>query len=278
MAITRDLRQTPAVEPRPGISDFSREHRRMKTYLDIVRQLPRPTAAQVNGFVEYVCDAHSWYKHIPLMPPGTEFCFFQHPYAACERVSSRSGRLEFRERTERGFHYNQWPTIKYREHCGFLDYLHGPSSVPAIYLLEGENAEAQSGSLMEPRRKEEQQRVLAPPEILDAGRVRLTSVIHPLASQPGVWLWMRNSPRLSRADWPTETGGRETLEKILAVAQRWADRNFERQKEIWAEIEQLIAPERARQRALMVKAIEKMLRLVYEQEQSAGGIRNEDRE
>jgi hypothetical protein len=39
------------------------------------KQFPLPTDVQYDNFAEYICEAHSWYKHIPLFEGG-EFVFF----------------------------------------------------------------------------------------------------------------------------------------------------------------------------------------------------------
>ena len=131
----------------------------MDTYLEVVKRLPRPTAAQIDGFVVYVCGANSWYKHIPLTGPGTTFRLFVNPYVTCEVVSQRDGRVEYRERAKQGFHYNQWPTQEYREKCGYLDYRHSSESVPAVYLVQGPPTEKALRELK--ARAEKAQRVLA---------------------------------------------------------------------------------------------------------------------
>jgi hypothetical protein len=36
-----------------------------------LRSLPRPTEEQYRAFAEHVADAHSWYKHLPLLTGGS---------------------------------------------------------------------------------------------------------------------------------------------------------------------------------------------------------------
>src|SRR4051812_371805 len=83
-------------------------------YVDSVADLPRPTLQQIGEFVEYVSTAHSWYKHLPLIPPGSPFTFYLDPNAGCEWIENGS-RSHFRERLANApererFHYTWQPT------------------------------------------------------------------------------------------------------------------------------------------------------------------------
>ena len=91
-------------------------------YLDFIDGVPLPTAQQRLNFVEFVAHAHSWYKHLPIYPPGDPFFFFVDKYAGCDRVINRDGTQEFRERKEKGFHYSDIPTEEYRTRFGHLGY------------------------------------------------------------------------------------------------------------------------------------------------------------
>jgi hypothetical protein len=39
-------------------------------YVDLVSPVPPPTQQQKEDFADFVSHAHSWYKHLPLYPPG----------------------------------------------------------------------------------------------------------------------------------------------------------------------------------------------------------------
>ena len=49
-------------------------------YLDIVKQLTRPTPLQTNNFLEMVSMDHSWYKHLSPEIPSV-FVFYIDPNA-----------------------------------------------------------------------------------------------------------------------------------------------------------------------------------------------------
>jgi len=96
------------------------------SYVDSVAKLPRPTVQQIAEFVEYVATAHSWYKHLPLLPPGLPFAFYLDPNAGREWIENGS-RSRFRERIANAparerFHYTWQPTSDYVARFGYLTY------------------------------------------------------------------------------------------------------------------------------------------------------------
>lgn len=238
----------------------------MEAYLRIVRALPRPTQKQIGGFVEYVCSAHSWYKHIPIVPPGVAFHLFMNPHVACDKSVLPSGQIEFLVRKERGFHYAEWPTEEYREQCGYLDYVCSRSSVPAIYLLKKEPTLDELQALEEEDRVKQDHRLPVPDEILRAGEVNLTGVIHTWASQPFPWLRHLGRPGFEESSWPAETGGRDAFVKILETAERCDSlslKDLEDFESCRLELDHLLNPERERQKALMRATVGRVLQLVY---------------
>ena len=80
----------------------------MKTLADMAA-LPWPTDAQVDAFVEHVCWAHSWYKHLPF-DESARFVVFLATDAAAG--------YETRER----LHHGWKTTAQYREQYGLIDY------------------------------------------------------------------------------------------------------------------------------------------------------------
>src|SRR5262245_61515832 len=95
-------------------------------YIDCIRNLPRPSDEQVDAFVEYVAHAHSWHKHLPLLPPGKAFVFYLNPNAGREWMWTKRGG-KYRDRTydipyNERFHYTWQPTEQYIQRFGYLDY------------------------------------------------------------------------------------------------------------------------------------------------------------
>jgi hypothetical protein len=71
--------QEIALEPLPPFADE-------KTYLRTVAGLPIPTAEQINDFATYVAGAKSWYKHLPVHPPGSPMHFYLDSHAGRDRL------------------------------------------------------------------------------------------------------------------------------------------------------------------------------------------------
>lgn len=270
----------------------------MREYLEACSALPIPSEKQVHNFVDYVASAHSWYKHLPLIPPGSPFCFFLDPNSGCDLVVAR-GKTRYRKRLKRGFHYSDLPTKDYRTNFGYLEYSTRSGTtvlfpdpegrVPSTRLTAEVSSSKKSGpgsapdedlhDLVDaiekavargPRILSREQRWLnVPREILDAGRVEVTGVIHPIASASRVWIWASEDwSSLGRSDlpWPEETGGSKVVGKILEIAKRdpkgimsWKRKVLGFQREIHA----LVDPERRRQKKLMREAIRRVIHLVY---------------
>jgi hypothetical protein len=146
----------------------------MTDYHPLVEQLPVPTVRQTRQFADHVAGAHSWYKKLPLWPPGHRFVFYLDPHAGrsftyksrhaepyrggpdqgVERVLGAGEyrglgmegpvRLlvkDFVENDPDLFHYNQMPTAHYRERFGYWNYSvlkerAGPVSVYDASLAE----------------------------------------------------------------------------------------------------------------------------------------------
>lgn len=105
-----------------------------QTYLDYVRQLDLPSTAQGDAFAEFATNAHSWYKHLPLFPPGARFVFFLDPNAGLVQEWNREGpfggrwKRRLKPRTkELCDHYSHMPTESCRELFGAWGYavIHG---------------------------------------------------------------------------------------------------------------------------------------------------------
>lgn len=98
----------------------------------------QPTQEQYHAFIEHLCEAHSWYKHLPLHR-GTRFVVFLAPDAGSGRISfvmtgfdqampviKREDippeEADFTEAHPRIHH--SWKTTKeYRRRFGYLDYM-----------------------------------------------------------------------------------------------------------------------------------------------------------
>lgn len=100
-----------------------------RTYLDFVCELELPSPAQSDAFAKFSTNAHSWYKHLPLFPPGARFVFFLDPNAGLVQEWNREGpfggrwKRRLRPRTkELCEHYSHMTTERYRELFGAWGY------------------------------------------------------------------------------------------------------------------------------------------------------------
>lgn len=249
-------------------------------YRQLAARTEPSTDDQCTAFVDYVSQHHSWYKHLPLMPPGEDFHFYIHPWAGTEMLVDSKGRGGFRERVPEkiGEFWTQSTTMNYRSQFGYLAYAckagtqvvkiqtyrFRPSrvktgicdsnySVPILYLEDGE-----------PR--------TPPPEILEAGTVNLTATIHPLTPRLGVI--ERHLEYETDRLWPEDTGGIDTLEKLrLRCEEMCVPSDSAKPGEPgagasdWVGVDnvlrQLIEPERLRLRRKMITAIKRVAELTY---------------
>ncbi len=263
----------------------------LEQYRALVRDLPRPTSEQRQNFIEYVCTAHSWYKHLPHFLPGAPFYFFLDKFSAWDLVALEDGSYVIAEREKPGFHYSAIPTLEYRTRFGFLSYACGAGT--SVIPLSHKGLLVPRDKVAAVVRDDGVQRRL-PRAILEAGRVELTSVIFPYNWAP--FGWPKGPP--PKAYWPSESGGQAMLDKILKrnlevqspeLRNEADEREFEAFKMIrmgkgpsgegmmafvrrarrdpilW----DLTEPERRRQKAEMLKAIDRICALVHQPATSA---------
>jgi hypothetical protein len=170
------------------------------TYLQIARQLPRPTEEQIERFAVFVSTAHSWYKHLPLVPPGVPFLFYLDPNAGRSILSTPTGDTAYVDITDESprFHYTWQTTVTYHTQFGFLQYnsdygpslqlidkhgvLHLDGPGPKILTLDGDWIEV-------------------PSFLLTIGKVELTAMVHSHGN-PIIWL-----------NWPEQSGLSQFPEK-----------------------------------------------------------------
>lgn len=106
-----------------GCDDESTPFCSLSEYIEMVRGIPRPTEAQVYAFVQYFRGAHSWYKKLPSDVPGSPFVFYLDPTAGYLRTISPSGRVKSqKDAKEEVGHYSYRPTLEYQAQFGHLAY------------------------------------------------------------------------------------------------------------------------------------------------------------
>jgi hypothetical protein len=227
-------------------------------YLNLLSGVPLPSTQQKSEFAEFVSAAHSWYKHLPANLPGQPFYFFLDKYAGCDRSLQSNGTAVLADRSEQGFHYSDIPTAEYRSRFGYLAFCCGSGTVafvtkwPLVYSRDKvATVPGDDGKMYG-----------LPKEILEMGETQLTAIIHPSSSARLVCGQLTN--------WPEESGGRTTLEQIAARCREMQDPanpKSERftQSGVYIEdqlLDNLVAPERQRQKREIVRSIERVCELI----------------
>jgi hypothetical protein len=240
-------------------------------YVNLLSDVPLPTQQQKQNFVEYVSHAHSWYKHLPLYPPGASFYFFVDKYAGCDRLVSKDGTAMLKERAKHGFHYSEYPTAEYRALFGHLAYSCG-FGTKVIAMSKGPMVVPHDDLAAVPDDDSRMYRL--PPEVIDAGVTRLTAVIHTHSAFNPLWL-DRGPKDPQEIDWPQESGGQFTLEKILSRSEKVLLDPPAIEilrinlpvtgglKTVDAILFELLTPERNRQYGEMMKAMDRVSELIF---------------
>lgn len=229
-------------------------------YRSLLRNHPLPTPAQVHEFVDYVSAKHSWYKHLPLTPPGVRFCVFLDPCAGMQRFQDSGGEVRMQEIAESEcFHHAMMPTDDYLRRFGVLAVR--DRGAPQFELI-GEEGTAHHE--VPPGVWTGTEFRSIPSEVQFAGTVTVTGVIHDVGSAG--WIWEEYlDPKRNRFNrdpatltWPKESGGPAVLEEIKArlLANRTVS-NFNR-----LGIDALIASERMRQRQVMRERAQRVIDLL----------------
>lgn len=84
--------------------------------------ISKPSGEQVSRFTDHVFGAHSWYKHLPLTPPGRSFHFFLTNFAGYNWVEKAGVVTALPRRKRDCWHYAQVPTAEYMARFGHLSY------------------------------------------------------------------------------------------------------------------------------------------------------------
>lgn len=157
-------------------------------YRHLVRPLPVPTPQQGRRFAEYVAEAHSWYKHLRVLPAQTPIQIFVDPAAGMQLVQAADGRISAEVREKPGFHYSWLRTAEHRERFGHLAF--SKSSGSSVSLLARDGS-AQVPADDSPQVYDPAERVFyaIPEEALMAGRAFISAVVHGMGSSR--WLWDR---------------------------------------------------------------------------------------
>jgi hypothetical protein len=241
LSAIRDRDGLLAAVPRCGLAE----------YRGLVRSLPRPSEAQINEFIRFVSADHSWYKKLPLLPPGVPFQFFLDPLAGYTRLIRPEAKVLPRKRAEQdndgGWRFT---TDEYRSRFGHLA-CDQAGGVRFIQLTDGLGEYGECDVFCADERA-----YRIPVEIAETGSAEVTAVVHPLTAR--LWVWAKFLPYYEDRAWPDETGGSEAVLKIKELCTR--ERGLS--DEISEELGVILAPERRRIESAMRDAIGRVLDIV----------------
>ncbi len=148
------------------------------TYIETIRSsCTRPTPTQVANFVDYVADAHSWYKHLPTFGSGAPFYFYMNPVAGlARRRDIETKELEFlvKEEGEQFFHYNEMSTDKYLDQFGKLSF---SCNRGTVLLFRKDNYLINDKSILPKAFTPDGQEIEIPIQILEKGICFLTGTL-----------------------------------------------------------------------------------------------------
>jgi hypothetical protein len=241
-------------------------------YRILVKSLPRPTLLQMQQFAVFVSNAHSWYKHLPYLPPGLPFYFFLDPAAGMQLAVKPQGSVDATPRTECGFHYSWLPTAEYRDRFGYLAYSRiagtrfSSRSDDGTWLVSSDVG----SSVYDPTAHRLCQ---LPTQVRRVGRAFVSGVAHTCGADERFWLGMVRMK--TPLEWPEESGGLEAVTRILDrcrvleedPSQKEQKRTLDPKDDanLWGvdyPLYQLLEPERQRQLAGMVSAMKRVIELV----------------
>jgi hypothetical protein len=146
-------------------------------YLDIVKQLPRPTLLQTNNFIEMVCMDHSWYKHLSADIPSL-FVFYIDPNAGRKLEVSLKKHLFRKDEENYQFSpYYDYKVDDYNSQFGYWNYF--TTNYTINYIPEDDGGIRDSRPIIE-MNYFNKNRVFEPipEEIVKLGEVGVTAFLH----------------------------------------------------------------------------------------------------
>lgn len=141
-------------------ANFSRKYYVLRAELGYIAEtidLPIPTDQQCKNFVDYVANAHSWYKHLSYKTP-TPFIFFLEPFVMMYHL--KDGSVEEVTDKKSLFHYSEMLTSDYQEKYGRWTYLMGLSDKKVLI------------------RSVSGKKIPISKELINAGTASVTSAVH----------------------------------------------------------------------------------------------------
>lgn len=240
-------------------------------YRALISAIAAPTDSQIEAFADYVASVHSWYKHLPLQPPGVAFHFYLDPNAGMDQLVHASGEVTVRARNPdtESFHYGWMPTADYRERFGCLAFSCAAGSSVFGTDLVGEETVLVDSNTLHPVLQVSRDSTMRPPkQILEAGTCSLTALVHPRAT--GSLVAMRLAARQRKPSTASAVND-EIWDAIKRLWDRQQERVADEEDRIEAmaanpEWAALVQQQRARHRQAMIDAMRRMRSALFPHE------------
>lgn len=179
-------------------------------YRSLLTLSPCPTDQQIDAFIEFFVESHSWYKHLPLLPERRAFSFYLNPTAGYSITEDMDGNIVVSEKRQQDtdkFHHTWMPTVDYHEQYASWSYMSARSSADSV----PDNKTCFFDNFRKPHiYARTGVAYCLPSEVLQAGSVQLDRLIHPYSAQES-WI---DELLEENIDWSSEVGGNELLAKI----------------------------------------------------------------
>lgn len=245
----------------------------LDSYRGLVGGMPRPMPTQVEAFARHVCSAHSWYKQLPLLPPGVPFWFYLDPSAGMQRSVDSQGNLRVEPLEKPGFHHSSLPTRTYRERFGTLVFSSASHSTVSVVSRDGARTLPSDDApvIVDP---DAGLLYRIPQEVVEAGTALVSGLVHLYVPE---FILALDMPAFPPNQWPIESGGATAYHAILdrcrtlqADPAATQPLSFEVSEAMGLRglfdkdftLHCLVEPERERQRRQMIAAMERVLALL----------------
>jgi hypothetical protein len=181
----------------------------------------------------------------------------------------KTGTAFLEARVTKGFHYSALPTAEYLAYFGHLAFSCGFGKA-VVLLSDGPVAVPRDDIPAVPGDDALMYRL--PAEIAEAGLTHLTGVIHSISAQ-SYDLDYRIISKKGRIDWPEESGGQHTIDKIFLRCDvirrtnpKWTHVELKaapgRIFLVDPELYEILTPERLRQCGEMIKAMDRVCAVI----------------
>jgi hypothetical protein len=268
----------------------------LDAYRSWIADVVPPTASQIEAFADYVAGARSWYKHLPLTPPGTVFQFYIDPHAGVDRLVNRSGEVHLRTRTEQTtpFHYSWMTTAEYRERFGRLAFSCAAGSAlfmddqlgdPDLLIDNNcmlpaalHSADAAFEPILvdstchQPTLQTSCLTADSPPkEVLESGACSLTALVHPRANEDFLVTQLVAIKRKQFKRYDANGGVLDSIQDRLSASDGNLNSSDEAAKKASSDplLVALIQQEKTRLRESMIEAMQRMRQVAFQNSKPA---------